>query len=296
LPALAFVSWYNGHPAYKDINIDFQGVEDVAIIGLGNVALDVARILLSSRKELENTDIPSSVLEKLCSNKIKHVSIVGRRGPAQATFSTKELRELMNLPNVRFGGVFPGHMIEAREYSQGDRLRTRQYDLIDKPNALVRAIPINDYRDKKLELEFWKSPMEFKPPNPPFRYLGIRKKNILDINPAKPYAEGVKVASAIWGVGQPVYPPRYPEGFEGVKRGVTSRFSGKQMETKAEMVIESVGYRSEALGVGEDGWSLPFDEGRGVLRNTQGRLTNGEGQIVRVTFITWFLGIRLMQI
>ena len=92
-PATEFVAWYNGHPDYRHLSFDLSQ-ESVAVIGIGNVALDVARILSRTVDELRATDIADYALEALAQSKVKEVYILGRRGPAQAKFTTLELKEL----------------------------------------------------------------------------------------------------------------------------------------------------------------------------------------------------------
>ncbi len=96
--ARQFVSWYSGHPDATPL--DLTGVRNVAVIGVGNVACDVARILLKDRNDLSTTDMPDSVLAALRSAEIENVWLVGRRGPENATFSSQELRELVSIPGV----------------------------------------------------------------------------------------------------------------------------------------------------------------------------------------------------
>jgi ferredoxin--NADP+ reductase len=97
--ATEFVSWYSGHP---DAAVDkfTLTAEAVIVIGVGNVAIDVARVLLKTAGELRTTDIPDHVLAVLSHSHVRDVTIIGRRGPAQAKFTTKELRELGELANV----------------------------------------------------------------------------------------------------------------------------------------------------------------------------------------------------
>ncbi len=94
--ATEFVAWYNGHPDYRDRVFDLSR-ERVAVIGVGNVAIDVARILCRTVDELRTTDIADYALEQLAESKIKEVVILGRRGPAQAAFTNPEIKELNNL-------------------------------------------------------------------------------------------------------------------------------------------------------------------------------------------------------
>lgn len=100
LSARQFVNWYNGHPEYRDVPVDLQHVRSVGIVGLGNVALDCARILLRPVHELVGTDIADCALEQLRASSVEEVHIIGRRGPLQAQFSGKELREVLSLANV----------------------------------------------------------------------------------------------------------------------------------------------------------------------------------------------------
>jgi ferredoxin--NADP+ reductase len=94
--ATSFVGWYNGHPDYRDLEFDFSS-ESAIIIGQGNVAIDVCRILAKSVDELRKTDIAAHALEALAESRIREIHLIGRRGPVQARFTTKELRELGQL-------------------------------------------------------------------------------------------------------------------------------------------------------------------------------------------------------
>ena len=94
--ATEFVAWYNGHPDFTDRDFDLS-VESVAIVGVGNVAMDVTRILAKSIDELAQTDIADYALEKLRASRVKHIHVVARRGPAQAKFTNPEIKELGEL-------------------------------------------------------------------------------------------------------------------------------------------------------------------------------------------------------
>lgn len=97
--ATEFVGWYNGHPDYRDRVFDLDQ-EVVAIVGQGNVAADVCRILTRPVDELASSDIAEHALEALSRSRVREVHIIGRRGPAQAKFTTKELRELTQLTDT----------------------------------------------------------------------------------------------------------------------------------------------------------------------------------------------------
>jgi ferredoxin/flavodoxin---NADP+ reductase len=91
-----FVAWYNGHPNYRDCHFDL-GCEAATVIGHGNVALDVARILAKTADELRRTDIAAHALEALAESRMREIRVVGRGRPAQAKFSAKELRDFLDL-------------------------------------------------------------------------------------------------------------------------------------------------------------------------------------------------------
>jgi len=99
IAAVELVGWYNAHPHYETMSPDLSG-ERAVVVGNGNVALDVARILVSDPDELRTTDIADHALELLDPRGVEEVVIVGRRGPLQATFTTLELRELGDLKGL----------------------------------------------------------------------------------------------------------------------------------------------------------------------------------------------------
>ncbi|HEV2370941.1 MAG TPA: FAD-dependent oxidoreductase [Streptosporangiaceae bacterium] len=97
--ATDFVNWYCGHPD-SEAGAFTLDAESVAVVGVGNVAVDVARVIIRDPGELAPTDVPQHVLDALVASKVREVHVVGRRGPAQAKFTTKELRELGELASV----------------------------------------------------------------------------------------------------------------------------------------------------------------------------------------------------
>ena len=99
IAATDFVNWYCGHPDVDPAAFTLDA-ESVAVIGVGNVAVDVARILVRNPDELRETDVSQPVLDALMASKVREVHMIGRRGPAQAKFTTKELRELGELTGV----------------------------------------------------------------------------------------------------------------------------------------------------------------------------------------------------
>jgi len=97
--AVDFVGWYNAHPHFEETTPDLSGARAV-VVGNGNVALDVARILITEPDALAETDIADHALESLRPRGVEEVVIIGRRGPLQSAFTTLELRELADLENV----------------------------------------------------------------------------------------------------------------------------------------------------------------------------------------------------
>src|SRR5215208_7051865 len=91
--ATEFVAWYNGHPDYRDLEFDLSA-ERAVVVGNGNVAADVARMLALTREELADTDVADHALEVLAGSKVTEIEVLGRRGPAQAAFTNPELLEL----------------------------------------------------------------------------------------------------------------------------------------------------------------------------------------------------------
>lgn len=98
--ATEFVGWYNAHPDYRDRTFDLSH-EVAVIIGQGNVAADVSRILAKTEDELKHTDIAAHALEVLAESRVRHIYVIGRRGPAQAKFTPKELREFGDLADCQ---------------------------------------------------------------------------------------------------------------------------------------------------------------------------------------------------
>src|SRR5215207_5347125 len=95
LAATELVAWYTGHPDADRARVEaaLDGTRSVVVVGVGNVALDVARVLARTADELETTDMPQHVLDALAAVPVEEITVVGRRGPAQATFTTQELKE-----------------------------------------------------------------------------------------------------------------------------------------------------------------------------------------------------------
>jgi adrenodoxin-NADP+ reductase len=111
-PAREFVWWYNAHPAAAAAPFDLRRARSVAVCGLGNVAVDCARVLLQPPARLAATDAAAHAVGALRGSGVREVHLVGRRGPAQAAFTPKELRELVGLEGVKVV-VTPGDALAA---------------------------------------------------------------------------------------------------------------------------------------------------------------------------------------
>lgn len=130
LSARDFVAWYNGLPGTKNLRPNLSEHKSVAIVGQGNVAVDVARILLSPIDLLAKTDITEHALRELRASQVKRVYLVGRRGPLQAAFTIKELREMTKLPDVRIQWRTEDFLGVADELANLARPRKRLTELM----------------------------------------------------------------------------------------------------------------------------------------------------------------------
>ncbi|KAJ7504336.1 hypothetical protein B0H11DRAFT_1981736 [Mycena galericulata] len=157
LPALSFVHWYTQHPSAPPAP-PLESIPHVSLIGNGNVVLDIARILLTPPALLEKYDVPQPVLDVLARSAVSHVSIIARRGPLQAAFTTKELRELTNLPDAAMAPIPPELLVAPPGITP-----TRQQSRILTLLAQGSRNPFGSTR-KTWALEFFKSPTGLTPP------------------------------------------------------------------------------------------------------------------------------------
>ncbi|MEV5828520.1 FAD-dependent oxidoreductase [Spirillospora sp. NPDC052242] len=153
--ATDFVNWYCGHPDAADQEFDLS-VEEVAVIGVGNVAVDVVRILAKTSDELRSTDVPEHVIEALSRSRVRRVHMIGRRGPAQAKFTVKEARELGELANAGIH-VDPADMEldpASAELAENDRKVRGNIKVL---NAWTAEPPD---RPRRIDVRFWRAPAE----------------------------------------------------------------------------------------------------------------------------------------
>lgn len=154
----AFVGWYNGHPQFAGLDPDLSGRHAV-VIGMGNVALDVARILAKTEAEFAGSDIVAHALEALRASKVRSITILGRRGPHQVMMTPKELGELMHLERAS-PRVDPADLPdEAEDAILEPGLRKSVTHL-----RSFAAIPESVHADSPIEIDFdmFASPVAFE--------------------------------------------------------------------------------------------------------------------------------------
>jgi ferredoxin--NADP+ reductase len=158
-----FVGWYNGHPDFQDLTFDLS-TEVAVVIGQGNVAMDVCRILLKTVDELKGTDITQNALDALATSKIKEVHCFGRRGPAQAAFTPIEIREFAELHDAY--PVIAPEDLNLNEASQkeidnpANTVHRKNFEILKE---LAKIQP--NGRKRKFVLHFFKSPLEIQGKN-----------------------------------------------------------------------------------------------------------------------------------
>lgn len=154
--ATEFVGWYNGHPDYRDRTFRLDA-ERVAVVGVGNVAVDVARILCRTPEELAATDIADYALEALKQSAVKEVVMIGRRGPAQAAFTLVEVRELGEMSGAE-PSVSPRDMEldpASEKEIAADKMTAKKVEVLKEFSQRAPA-----GKPKKLSIRFLESPVE----------------------------------------------------------------------------------------------------------------------------------------
>ncbi|XP_072882849.1 NADPH:adrenodoxin oxidoreductase, mitochondrial [Hemitrygon akajei] len=239
--ARAFVGWYNGFPENRNLNPDLSS-ETAVIVGHGNVALDIARILLSPIDLLKKTDITASSLEAIKNSKVKRVIIVGRRGPLQVAFTIKELREMIRLPGTR--SLLDPNDFEGLKHVVKDlpRPRKRLMELLIKTaleNNSGKEAELQAAATKEWSLQFQRSPLEIIPTNDGKRVGGIRL-SVTKLEGSEESAVAIQT-----------------EDVEDLECG---------------LVLSSIGYKSHLIDP-----SVPFDQQQGVIPNKLGRVLHAPG-------------------
>lgn len=235
LSARNFVGWYNGLPEDRNLCVDLD-TDTVVVLGHGNVALDVARILLTPVDLLAKTDITEYSLEALRASRVKRVVLVGRRGPLQVAFTIKELREMIKLPDSR--PILHKEDFESLKDVSKDLPRPRKRLTELMVNTALNPTSTDDKlwarASREWELRFRLSPLEI-------------------------LSKASRVSAVQFGVSR-------LEGPDPVNQ--------KAVLTEARevipcgMVLRSIGYKSRQIDP-----DIPFDESQGVVKNVKGRVT-----------------------
>ena len=254
--ATDFVNWYCGHPDI-DPGAFTLDAESVAVIGVGNVAVDVARILARDVTELEETDVPEPVLAALRASKVSEVHVIGRRGPAYAKFTTKELRELGELPSVSVS-VDPAEMdlngfdLSGESASLAESDRRVRGNLVAMRSWLSAAPGGPGAPDawsgpgRRLRLRFWLRPVEIL-------QSSSRTVSGLRLERTRLTGDGV---------------------FEG---------TGEIETLDAQLVLRSVGYQSVPLP------GVPFDSRSHTVPNHGGRVLDSSGNQLPGEYVAGWL-------
>ena len=157
--ATAFVGWYNAHPDYADEEFDLSG-DRAVVIGNGNVAMDVARMLALTEEELRQTDTADHAIEELSRSRIQEIVVLGRRGPAQAAFTNPEIKELVEMIDADVI-VDPGEVeldpVSAAFIETADKTSRVNVDIL---RDFSQRAP--EGKRKRIVLRFLASPVEIQ--------------------------------------------------------------------------------------------------------------------------------------
>jgi ferredoxin--NADP+ reductase len=232
--ATEFVAWYNGHPDYVDLDFDLSSKRAV-VIGNGNVALDVARMLALSAAELAVTDIADHALELLRASQVDEIVVLGRRGPAQAAFTNPELRELADLELTDVVVSSEDLDLDPRSVAELERADATTRRNVETLRGYADRPP--EGRPRRIELRFLVSPVAIEGD-------GRVESLIVERNELVPDAEGQ----------------------------LRARPTGERERIEAGLVFRSIGYVGTPLpGVPFDGASSTVlnEEGRVVDPDTR---------------------------
>ena len=234
-PATEFVAWYNAHPDFADHEFDLS-CERAVVIGNGNVATDVARMLALTREELEGTDTADHAIEALGDCGVREIVVLGRRGPAQAAFTNPEVRELGEMEDADVD-VDPAE-VELDELSRA-YLESDEADITTRKN--VEIFTEFSQREPRGQAQADRAAVPALAGRDPGRRQGR--------------AHGRRPATSSTAT---------------TPGAIRARDTGERETIECGLVLRSIGY----TGVGLDG--VPFDERRGVIPNEGGRVTEPE--------------------
>ena len=240
-PATDFVAWYNGHPDYREHRFDLSQ-ERVAVVGVGNVAVDVVRILCRTPEELAATDISDDALAALRESRVREVYLLGRRGPAQAAFTNPEIRELGDLPGAdvtdRAEEVELDPLSRAEIEKSGDRGTAKKVEIL---REYARRSPSG--KPRTLTIRFLVSPVALH---------GDESGGVAGIR---------LVHNELHATAAGTLQARATDQFEDLRVG---------------LVFRSVGYRGVPIP------GIPFHDAWGVILNDKGRVLEPESREPRI--------------
>ncbi len=228
-PATAFVGWYNAHPDYADAEFDLS-CERAVVIGNGNVAMDVARMLALGLDELRLTDTADHAIEALAESRIREICVLGRRGPAQAAFTNPEIKEL---GEMRDADVIVDPAEVELDAASAAYLDSDEADITARKNVEI----LTEFstrkpagKSKSIELRFLLSPVEIR---------GDARVEAVEVGHNELVADDAGVLRA--------------------------RDSGRRETIAAGLVLRSVGYRGtpiEGVPFDDDRGTIPNEGGR----------------------------------
>ena len=236
-PATEFVAWYNGHPDYRHLQFDLTP-ERAAVVGIGNVAIDVARILCRTVDELRTTDIADYALEALSKSHVKEVYLLGRRGPAQAAFTPPEIKEV--------GEMADADVVVLPEEAQLDPLSQAAVASASDRSVLKNVEILQGYavrkptgKSRRLIVRFLVSPVEL---------IGDAAGRVVKMRLVKNRLVASETGS------------------------LSAKATDQLEELPVGLVFRSVGYRGVPLP------DVPFHEKWGVILNEKGRVIDPESK------------------
>ena len=239
--ATEFVGWYNGHPDYREHTFDLSH-ETAVVIGQGNVAADVSRILAKSVDELKHTDISQHALDALSESKIKTIYVVGRRGPAQAKFASKELKEFLEIENCR-------PYIDPKE--------------LQLNSVSQEELEAKEGRGNKKNVEIFQKFVEFEDTNKPRTCISTFLKSPVRLEESE--NSNGQLGKVVLEINE----------LSGGPFKQSAKGTGETMEIDCGILFRSIGYN----GVPIEG--VPFYDRWGTIPNEEGRiLTEHGGDVV----------------
>jgi ferredoxin/flavodoxin---NADP+ reductase len=247
--ATEFVAWYNGHPDYRACQFDLS-VERAAVVGVGNVAIDVARILVRTPDELVQTDMAGHALEALRNSQIREVFLLGRRGPVQAAFTNPEVKEIGEMADADV--IVRPDEVQLDPLSRAELEAAQDRTLVKKIEILQGyALRKPEGKRRRLHVRFLVSPVAL---------IGDQRGRVTQMR----LVRNTLVASD--------------------SGALTARATDQFEDLDVGLVFRSVGYRGVALP------GVPFDDRRCIVPNDKGRVLDpATGQPAMGLYVTGWI-------